>query len=104
MYIQLRIDMRFEWDSSKAEKNLKAHKLSFELATYVFDDPCHCSRQDRVVGGEPRWQTIGLVGNVALILVAHTVRVDEEEEIIRIISARKAESHERRAYEEGDFS
>ena len=58
--------------------------------------------QDRIENGERRWQTLGLVGGMLLLLVAHTVRFDDEddaEEIIRIISARKADSKERQRYE-----
>jgi uncharacterized protein len=61
--------------------------------------PLHISRQDRAVEGEEGWQTIGMVNGVLLILVAYTV-VDEKEEIIRIISARKVTRQERIEYEE----
>ena len=64
----------------------------------VFADPLHVSRQDRIVEGEERWQTIGDVGGV-LIVVASAV-IDEENEIIRIISARRATRRERTTYEE----
>ena len=47
-----------------------------------------------------RWQTIGLAGGVVLLLVAHTVRDEGEDEIIRIISARKAARKERKRYDE----
>jgi uncharacterized protein len=45
------------------------------------------SIQDRNVEGEPRWQTMGLVGGVAVLLVAHTYQDDQGEETVRIISA-----------------
>lgn len=51
--------------------------------------------------GEQRWQTIGLVDGVLLVLVAYTV-LNEEEELIRIISARRVTPQERMAYEEAD--
>jgi uncharacterized DUF497 family protein len=57
--------------------------------------------QEREVDQEPRWQTIGLVNRMLLVLVAHTVEEADESETIRIISARKATSHERRIYAEG---
>jgi uncharacterized protein len=69
----------------------------------VFDDPLHASKSDQHPDGD-RWQTIGLVGSV-LLLVVHTwpdVMADGKY-IGRIISARKATAHERRAYEEGRF-
>jgi len=48
--------------------------------------------------GELRWQTLGLVGGIVLLLVAHTVRSEQEDEVIRIISARKAVRKERQRY------
>jgi uncharacterized DUF497 family protein len=54
--------------------------------------------QDRVVDGELRWQTIGLVGDAAIVLVAHTVHEYGQEEVIRIVSARLADRKERRQY------
>ena len=90
--------MRFEWDDQKNASNLKKHRVDFETASLVFDDPMQLPTQDREVDGEPRWQTIGRAGEVLLLLVAHTVE-DEDEEVVRIISARKARPHERRRYE-----
>jgi uncharacterized DUF497 family protein len=55
--------------------------------------------QDREVDGEMRWQTIGTVGGIHILLIAHTL--DEEEQLIRIFSARKATPQERRIYAEG---
>ena len=76
--------------------------MGFATAQLVFDDPLALSRPDPHPDGD-RWQTLGLVGNV-ILLVVHTwpetdVIFGEEEG--RIISARKATPHERRAYEEG---
>ncbi|NBC12595.1 MAG: hypothetical protein GVY09_04480 [Gammaproteobacteria bacterium] len=57
--------------------------------------------QDRHDNGEERWQTIGYVADSVILIAAHTVRDgDAAEEIIRIISARKATARERRAYEQ----
>ena len=93
--------MHFEWDPVKDRANQAKHSVSFETARLVFDDPHHLSVQDRHVGGEERWQTIGLAGGVVVLLVAHTYREEEGgEEVVRIISARKATSHERRRYEQ----
>jgi uncharacterized protein len=61
----------------------------------------HVMRQDRVVSGEIRWTTVGAVGGKYL-LVCHTL-IEEDEEIVRIISAREATAHERREYEEGSY-
>jgi len=63
----------------------------------------HFKTQDRHDNGEERWQTIGLIGQTVILLVAHTCRDDEaDEEAIRIISARKATPKERRIYEQDD--
>ena len=90
------------WDEEKSRANLKKHGVSFETAQLVFEDPLHISRQDRVEGGELRWQTLGMAGGVALLLVAHTWRETHVgEEHIRIISARRATKTERKVYEQG---
>ena len=60
-------------DEKKSRANMKKHGISFESAQIVFDDPLHMSRQDRGVDGELRWQTMGLVGDMVVILVAHTL-------------------------------
>jgi uncharacterized DUF497 family protein len=93
--------MRFEWDEAKNRRNLAKHGIAFEIARSVFGDPHALSVQDRVVGGEERWQTLGAVGGVVAVLVAHTHEEEAGEEVIRIISARKATPLERKAYEQG---
>ena len=93
--------IRFEWDKAKAESNLRKHSVSFEIATRVFADLFAVVKQDRIENGEHRWQTLGLVDGYLLILVAHTVRDYEDgTEVIRIISARRAEPKERKRYEQ----
>ncbi len=92
--------MRVEWGNNKNISNRKKHGVSFELAQEVFDDPLALSKLDRVESGEERWHTLGMVDGILLLLVTHTVRDDEGEEIIRIISARKATAYERRHYEQ----
>ena len=91
--------MHFEWDEHKNRSNLEKHKISFETASLVFDDPQALSREDRVVDGEARWQTLGMVSGV-VVIVAHVYRDQDGDEVIRIISARKATANERRAYAE----
>lgn len=93
--------MEFEWDANKAKSNLRKHGVRFADAVLVFDDPLHLSRQDRHENGEYRWQTIGLVHGIVVILVAHSVRFESGQEVIRIISARKADRKERSRYEHG---
>ena len=67
---------RFTWDEDKNLSNQRKHGVSFELAARVFLDPLHLSVQDRVENGEQRWQTLGLIGGVAVVLVAHTFTED----------------------------
>ncbi|MDR0239072.1 MAG: BrnT family toxin [Deltaproteobacteria bacterium] len=93
--------MSFEWDVDKNRENFAKHGVSFELACKVFDDPLVSYLFDRIVDGEERWQAIGKVLHVPLLVVAHTWRDQDGEEIVRIISARQASSHERRRYEQG---
>lgn len=95
--------IKFAWDPAKAKSNLRKHRLSFEIATRVFADPFALVEQDRVENGEHRWQTLGIVDGHLLLLVVHTVRDDEDgTEIIRIISARRAEPKERERYEQNE--
>ncbi len=95
---------RFEWDPAKAASNLRKHRVSFETAIRAFADPFAFTEQDRIEGGEQRWQTLGMVEGYALLLVAHTIHEEDEDgqsvEIIRIISARPADRKERRRYEQ----
>jgi uncharacterized protein len=95
------MSVRFEWDDAKAHANKAKHEVSFELMRGVFEDPMHLSVQDRHEAGEERWQTIGLVGGGAVLLVTHTYAERDGEEVVRIISARKATKRERARYEEG---
>lgn len=89
--------LRFEWDPKKASSNEKKHGVSFEEARTVFfdenakliDDPDHSEDEDRFV-------LLGLSSSLRVILVCHCYRV--EGGVIRIISARKASSHESRQY------
>jgi uncharacterized DUF497 family protein len=90
----------FEWDETKARSNARKHGVRFEDAMLVFADPYALVEQDRLEGSELRWQTLGLAGGIVLLLVAHTVRNEQEDEIIRIVSARKAVRKERKRYDE----
>jgi len=93
--------MRFAWDEGKSRRNLAKHKVSFETARLVFEDPFAVSVLDRIVEGEQRWQTLGLVGGMVVLLVAHSFEQEAGEEVIRIISARRATPRERIIYECG---
>jgi len=92
----------FEWDEQKAEINLQKHGIRFEDAARVFNDPLAVTDQDRIENGEQRWQTVGMADGYLLLLVAHTVRFEDEGiEVVRIISARRVDRAERRRYEHG---
>ncbi len=90
--------MQFEWDPAKAAKNLRKHNVSFTEATTVFGDdfsvtiydPDHSEDEDRYI-------IIGLSQNNRLLMVSHT----EDDDRIRLISARQLTPAEREAYEEG---
>jgi len=89
--------MRFEWDPKKARSNLRKHKVSFEEAATALMDPMAatgCDPDHSV--GEERFVTFGVSERGRLLVVAHT----EENDILRIISARVASKGERRIYEE----
>src|SRR5260364_159937 len=90
----------FKWDKNKAASNLRKHGVCFEAAAQVFEDPFAISIQDQVENGEERWKTIGMSGNCVQLLVAHNVCF-ECLEVIRIISARRAGSKDRKFYERG---
>ncbi len=88
--------LHFEWDERKNRVNEKKHGVDFETAQLVFDDPMCVTFVERTIDGEERWQAIGLVESLIILVVVHTYRG----EVIRIISARPASSHERRLYAE----
>ena len=69
----------------------------------AFGDPNSITVVDRVVDGELRWRTLGRVGFVTVLFIAHTYEDDERNEVVvRVISARRADKYEQRSYERGD--
>jgi uncharacterized protein len=97
---------RWTWEPDKARTNLLTHKVSFQLAERIFGDPMIATRLD-LYPLEERWQSVGKPSSDShvTLLVVHTdpVMQPDGEEEGRIISARRATSYERRAYEEGQF-
>ena len=89
--------MTYEWDSAKAQANLKKHRVTFEEAASVFLDPSaltfwdpdHSEEEDREI-------TIGRSARQRVLFVAHAPRDGR----VRIISARKATRREQQQYEE----
>jgi uncharacterized DUF497 family protein len=96
--------VRWIWDPAKNRRNKRDHGVSLDTASLVFEDRLAASRLDPTTE-EERWQTVGTVGNVVLFVVHTEPQPDRAtgELTGRIISARKATSRERRAYEEGEF-
>ena len=97
--------MRYEWDEEKNKRSQRRHcGISFELAAIVFNDLRCFIGLDRIdETGEQRWHAIGAASieseSAAVLLVVHAYKEDYlGEEIIRIISARRAENHEIRRY------
>lgn len=87
----------FEWDSHKAQENLKKHGISFEEAVTVFGDPLSLTIHDPLHShSEDRFVIMGQSLRHRLLVVVHTDRGDA----IRIISAREATRRERKKYEE----
>jgi len=90
--------MKIEWDPKKAKSNLRKHRVSFEEAATVLSDPMAATGLDPDHSiTEERYVTFGVSERGRLLVVAHT----DEEETIRIISARIASKGERELYEEG---
>lgn len=96
--------MKFTWDETKANSNFEKHGIRFEEAMLVFADPYLLMLQDRIENGEFRWQSIGELEGLAVILVAHTWHDENGEEYIRIISARPADKKEKKRYEQNRYS
>lgn len=92
--------MRFEWNDKKARQNLLKHGVRFETAVLVFDDPYMLVERDPTSGDEERWNTLGSITQGMVLFVVHTWLEVDSEEVVRIISARAAESRERKKYEE----
>lgn len=88
----------FEWDESKARFNLRKHKISFDEAKTVFDDPYLLTfPDDNHSETENRFLNIGLSSRLHVLVVVHTER---HRGVIRIISCRKATRSEKITYEE----
>ena len=92
--------MCWTWDPEKAKANFEKHRVSFELAERALDDPLCISVPDPYPD-EERWRTLGSpsADGVVVLYVVHTWPEDEDS-VGRIISARRAQIHERRDYEE----
>ncbi len=91
------IILKFEWDNSKADSNKRKHGITFEEASTVLADFLSITIPDPLYPGhEERLVTIGKSEKQRVLVVVHTERGD----IIRLISARPATTHERKRYEQ----
>jgi uncharacterized DUF497 family protein len=87
--------VRFEWDEEKNKENIHKHELDFADAWEMFDAPMLANLDAREDYGEDRWIGIGFLKNFVVVIV-----YTESEDVIRIISLRKALKHERARFEE----
>ena len=91
--------LRFEWDARKAAANLRKHGVSFDEAKTVFlDEDALLRPDDDHSNDEDRFVLLGLGARLRTLVVCHCYR--QEDEVIRLISARKANSLERQQYED----
>jgi len=87
--------VEIEWDSDKADSNLKKHGVSFEEAATALLDPMALAQEDAAAEGEPRWVLIGMSTQLQLLTVVYTLRRQDR---IRLISARRATRKEAKHY------
>jgi uncharacterized protein len=87
--------VKFEWDEEKNKENIHKHELDFADARATFDAPMLTNLDTRENYGENRWMGIGFLKNF-IVVVTYT----EREDVIRIISLRKALKYERTRFEE----
>lgn len=92
--------VKYTWDEVKNKINLAKHGVDFETATLVFEDPFCIAFADSIKDGETRWHAIGMVGTVSVLVVVHAYAIEGTDEVIRIISCRRALKYERKLYEE----
>jgi len=88
--------MDVEWHRDKAVSNLVKHGVTFEEASTALLDPMALAQEDVAAADEARWVLVGMSDRGRLITVVYTLR--NEEETIRLISARKATRREARYY------
>jgi uncharacterized DUF497 family protein len=107
--LRLYIQMRYEWDEEKNRLNRKKHRVSFEMAASAFEDERCLVRPDRVdETGEQRWHAIGAArlspdASVVLFVVPVYREEIDDEEITRIIPARRADKDDFRRYQEQEM-
>jgi uncharacterized DUF497 family protein len=92
--------IKFDWDEHKNESNHKKHKIWFEEAQQVFDDPNALMFHDTDHSEEEdRFLLLGLSASTRLLVIVYCER--DKGKLLRIISARKATKKEAKRYEKG---
>ena len=92
--------MQFTWDESKKAANPKRHPgVTFEMGIEAFDDPNQVVELDCLVEGQQRYHLIGLSGGLILVVVVYVDHSVPGNEVIRLISVRRAVKYEERLYE-----
>ncbi len=90
--------MRSQWDARKAEANLRSHGVSFAEAVTVLEDDRALTREDPAAYEEQRFVTLGLSNAANLLVVVYTYC---DPNVVRVISAWKANKRQRDVYEKG---
>lgn len=88
--------IQFEWDEAKNLENIRKHQIDFVDVPEIFESVMLVELDDRIDYGEERWVGIGFLRN-GVVVVVWTERQDD---VIRIISARKANRYERRRFQQ----
>lgn len=96
MHARTYTDRSYEWDPEKAAANQRKHGIDFANAGGVFDDDRALTIRDLDSDREDRFVTVGMDRRARILVVVFTLRG----ELVRLISARKANNWERRQYEE----
>ena len=90
----MKIDnMEFEWDENKRQINLTKHGIDFIDAQKIFNYPIVIIEDDRFNYGEQRFLALGVLRGITIVVV-----YTERENVVRLISARKATKNEQRIY------
>lgn len=91
--------MKFTWDLRKEESNFRKHGIAFDAGSSIFADEYHLTLLDQLHSkDEERWISIGMNLDGKVLVVVHTFRLEDDIEIMRIISARKATKAELNEY------
>ncbi len=88
--------MQFEWDATKNLENIRNHKIDFTDVLEMFEGSMLIELDDRIDYGEDRWIGIGFLRTG----VAVVVWTERQDDVIRIISARRANRYERKRFEQ----